>query len=130
MFRASITNIRYLGEPGADAMAIAVAREPLVIASNADFEALNTVDRNLQPNPRFQTETELLGRVRARYDVSKGEETCRVAKWIVDRLGDGSITTAQCQAAWGVTAAGWNAINGRMDNYASSIASVDSAVGE
>ena len=122
--------IQYLAEDNADTNAIATARHASLLASSAEQEARNTVDQGLQPNPRFQTEDELLVKVRARYLPSKGEETCIISKWIVDRLNDGSISVPQMRTVFGVSAAGWNAINGRMDVFAAAIDSVSAAVGE
>src|SRR3990167_11431930 len=116
--------IQYLAEDSADTNAIATARHTSLLASNAEQEARNTVDQGLQPNPRFQTIEELLLKVRARYLSSVGEETCRIARWVVDRLDDGSVSVVQMRAAFGVSAAQWNAINGRMDVLAAAISSV------
>lgn len=121
----------YLAVDGADTNAIATARNAALLISFAEQEARDVVDQNLQANPRFQTEDELLLKVRTRYLPSKGEETCRIAKWIVDRLNDGSVTVVQMRTAWGgIPTNTWNSINGRMDTYAAAIVSVDNAVGE
>ena len=125
------SRIEYLADPLADFNAIAAAREPVLVASLAEQEARSTVDQNLQPNSRFQTEDELLLKVRRRYLVSKGEETCRIARWIVDRLNDASVTVVQMRTAWGgIPTNQWNAINGRMDTFVAAINSIEAAVGE
>jgi hypothetical protein len=125
------SRIEYLADPLADFNAIATAREPVLIASLAEQESRDTVDQRLQPNPRFQTEDELLLKVRQRYLASKGEETCRIARWIVDRLNDASVTVVQMRTAWGgIPTNQWNAINGRMDTFAAAISSTDAAAGE
>jgi hypothetical protein len=125
------SRIEYLADPLADFNAIATAREPVLISGLAEQEARATVDLNLQPNPRFQTEDGLLLKVRQRYLASKGEETCRIARWIVDRLNDASVTVVQMRTAWGgIPTNQWNAINGRMDTFANAITAADAAVGE
>lgn len=130
--QGEFSRIEYLAADGADHNAIATARNAALLISFAKQEARDTLDQNLQANsPRFQTEDQLLLEVRARYLPSKGEETCRIAKWIVDRLNDGSVTVVQMRTAWGGIAPNvWSAINGRMDTFANAIVSVDNAVGE
>ena len=124
-------DLEYLADPLLDFNAIATAREPVLIAFLAEQEARSTVDGRLQPTPRFQTIAELLSKVRERYLISVGEETCRIARWIVDRLNDGSVTVVQMRTAWGgIPANQWNSINGRMDTFANSITAVEAAVGE
>lgn len=123
--------IDYLAEGNADFNAIATAREPVLIAGLAAQEARDTVDNRLPPTPRFQTVDAMLLKVRQRYLTSKGEETCRIARWIVDRLNDGSVTVVQMRTAFGgIPTNTWNSINGRMDTFGNAITSVDSAVGE
>lgn len=112
-------DLEYLADPLLDFDAIATARGPILVASLADQEARDTVDNRLQPNPRFQAEDELLLKVRQRYLTSAGEEACKIAGWIVDRLNDGSVTVVQMRTAWGgIPTNQWNAINGRMDTFA------------
>jgi len=128
--QGEFSRLEYLAAVGTDYNAVAAAREPVLIASLAEAEARETLDGGRQPSPRFQTVSDFLLKVRARYLASKGEETCRIARWIVDRLNDGSVTVVQIRAAFGVSAAGWNAINGRMDTFAAALDSVNAAVGE
>jgi len=128
--QGEFARIEYLADPAADFNMIAAAREAVLRAWLADQEAQETVDNDLQPNPRFQMENELLAKVRVRYFASTGEQTCRIARWIVNRLNDGSVTVVQRRTAFNVSAGQWNAINGRMDTFAVAIGSVDTAVGE
>lgn len=129
--QGEFARLEYLAAPGTDYEAVATAREPVLIEGLAEQEARDTVDQGRQPNSRFEPPSELLIKVRTRYLVSVGEETCRIARWVVDRLNDGSITVVQMRAAFGgISANEWNAINGRMDTFAASITSIDSAVGE
>ncbi len=120
----------YLAAEGTDYTAVATAREVRLIESLGQQEARDAVDEQRVPSTRFATIDEILAEVRARYLQSVGEETCRIAKWVVERLNDSTINTTQCQDAWGVSSGGWNAINGRMDTFAAAIDSVDTAVGE
>lgn len=124
-------DLEYLADPLLDFDAIATAREPVLVARLAEVDARETIDLQRQPAPRFQTLPDLLLKVRQRYLTSVGEETCRIARWIVDRLNDGSVTVVQMRTAWGgIPTNEWNAINGRMDTFANSITAVESAVGE
>ncbi len=126
-----VTRRTYLAPVGADYNQIANDRIPQVQASFEVSEKDEHLAQDLQPtNLRFQTVPDLLLKVRADYLNSTGEETCRIAKWIVDRLDDATINTSQCQTAWGVSPAEWNTINGTMDTFAAAIVSVDAAVGE
>ena len=128
--QGEFSRVEYLAPIGADYNAIATAREPVLITSLADQEARSAVDENRQGSTRFQTAPEMLARIRGRYLQSVGEETCQIARWFVARLSEGWITNAQCQTAFGVNPAGWSGINGRIDTFANSITSVESAVGE
>jgi len=128
--------LQYLADEAADTNAIATRRHDALIISFAEQEARDVVDNREPPvppfrTPRFQTSDELLLKVRLRYLASKGEETCRISRWIVDRLNDGSVTVVQMRTAFGgIQTNVWNGINGRMDTFANAIDSVDSAVGE
>lgn len=128
--QGEFARVEYLAAPGTDTNAVATAREPQLIASNAEAEARRIVDNRELPNVRFQTVDELLAKVRARYLISTGMDTCRIARWIVDRLDDSSITVVQCRTAWGASPVEWNTINGTMDVYRAAINSVEVAVGE
>jgi hypothetical protein len=128
--QGEFSRLEYLAAIGTDYDAVASAREPVLIASLAEAEARETLDGGRQPSPRFQSVAEFLIKVRERYRVSVGEETCRIARWVVDRLNDGSVTVPQMRSAFGVSAAGWNSINGRMDTFAAAIDSVNAAAGE
>ena len=119
----------YLAADGLDYNAIASAKEPFLILQFAEVEARGDVNGNLL-TARFQTVDEELLKIRERYLGSKGNETCIIARWIVNRLNDGSVTVVQMRTAFNVSAAQWNAINGRMDTFANSLISVETAVGE
>lgn len=124
-------DIRYLLSVGGDPDAIATQREPDLIRINANNEAIEDVSNNTQPTHRFQTIDEELLKVRERYLKSSGIETCKIARWIVDRLNDGSVTVVQMRTAWGgIPTNQWNSINGRMDTFSAAITSVETAVGE
>ena len=126
-----VTRRYYHAPVGADASALANARIPQIQASFEEAEKSEVLAQDLQPTGlRYQDIPTLLLKVRQDYLQSTGEETCRIAKWIVDRLNDATITTSQCQTAWGVSPAEWNSINGTMDTFAAAIVSVDQAVGE
>lgn len=126
-----VTRRTYLAPVGADTTALANARIPQVQESFEVQEKNEHLEQDKQPTSlRFQTVPDLLLKIRQDYLESTGEETCRIAKWIVDRLDDATITVPQCQTAWGASPAEWSAINGTMDTYAAAIVSVESAVGE
>lgn len=126
-----VTRRRYLSEDGANYQAVADARIPKIEARLVEIEKGEHVALDKQPTSlRFQTVPELLLQIRQDYLTATGRNACIIAKWIVDRLDDATITPAQCQTAWGASPAEWSAINGTMDTYAAAIVSVDGAVGE
>ena len=121
---------RYLARDGADFNAISAAKERDLIRQFADSEPLQDVENNSPPTARFQTVDEELLKIRERYLESTGVETCKIARWIVDRLNDASVTVVQMRTAFKATPAQWNSINGRMDTFANSLTSVENSVGE
>ncbi len=120
----------WLAPDGIDYLATSQSKEADLIRQFSEVEARQDVDSNFRPTRRFQTIDEELAKIRIRYGKSKGVETCKIARWIVDRLNDGSVTVVQMRTAFGVTPAQWNSINGRMDTFANSLTSVENAVGE
>lgn len=128
--RGNFYENRYLIADGSDYNAISAAKEPDLIRQFANSEALNDVEGNFKPTGRFQTVPEELLKIKERYSKSNGIETCRIARWVVNRLNDGSVTVVQMRTAFGVTPAQWNSINGRMDTFANSLTSIETAVGE
>lgn len=75
------------------------------------------------------TETEILERIRDLYQQSMGYETCRIARWIIDRLNAAAFTVAAIRAVWGMSPPQWNSFNGILDVNAASYTSVETANG-
>lgn len=120
----------YLAPDGQDHLATSQSKEADLIRQFSNSEALQDVEGKSRPTARFQSIDEELLKVRERYLKSTGMETCRIARWVVDRLNDGSVTVVQMRTAFSVSPAQWNSINGRMDTFANSLTSVEGAVGE
>ena len=111
-----------------DFQAIANARALIIMQAKRDEEAQD----NLQ-NDRYllvyNTQTEMLTYLRDLYLQTTGMETCKLARWIIDRLNASAFSITAIRAIWGLTQAQWNSFNGVLDTYAASYSSVNSAIG-
>jgi hypothetical protein len=123
----------YLGASDAQstAQATANARALVLNVTLADAEFATKRLVNASPLPlRWQTAAQLLARIRAAYKSSSTVQQARLAKWVLARIVDGTVTDLQLQNAFGLTGAQWTALKARMQTLADQQTAIDAAVGE
>lgn len=111
-----------------DFQSIANARAPVLMQSKRDAEAYD----NLQNNKYilvFNTETQMLTYLHDLYIQTVGMETCKLARWIIDRLDENAFSITAIRTVWGMTVPQWNTFNGVLDTYAAAYTSVTGALG-
>jgi len=113
---------------GLDFQGIADARALVLMQSKRDNEARDNIDNN-KYTLLYQTETQQLEYFRELYIASVGFETCRFARWCIDRLDDNSFSVTAIRTVFGMSNPDWNSFNGVMDVYAAAYTSVISANG-
>lgn len=79
---------------------------------------------------KYATLTQLGNAFRERYKNSKGQETAKLARWLLTRITDGTFTDAQVRTFFGLTTTQYNQMKTRMQTLADSLNSVDAGVGE
>ena len=118
---------QYLSASGLDNAAIMAGRGAVIAELIRRQEIIDAVLVDAPVALIQQTITQFLVDLRARYKASEKAEACYLAWWLLRRIADGSITDAQCAAAFGLTAPQWtnaktNTLSPRSANYAGSIA--------
>lgn len=113
---------------GLDFQAIANARALVLMQARRDTEALDNINSNKYVL-LYNTETQMLTYLRELYLLSVGFETCRLARWIVDRLSASSFSVTAIRTVWGMNNPQWNSFNGVLDVYAAAYTSVQNANG-
>jgi hypothetical protein len=111
-----------------DFQSIANARALVIMQSKRDEEAQDNInlDRYLLV---YNTETQMLTYLHELYIYSVGMETCRLARWIIDRLDQSAFSITAIRTVWGLSVPQWNSFNGVLDTYAASYTSVNAARG-
>lgn len=114
--------------PTLDFQSIANARAITIMQAKRDEEAYDNLqnDRYLLV---FNTETQILTYVRELYVQSIGIETCRLARWIINRLNASAFSITAIRTVWAMTQPQWNSFNGVLDTYAAAYTSMTSAIG-
>lgn len=83
---------------------------------------------------KHQTRLQFARELRRRLRDASGLESCRIAAKIISFLADGTITTANCQNAWNMTAPEWAArlviLQAKADKWAAFKAARDATVNE
>lgn len=79
---------------------------------------------------RYATGAQLAAAFRERYREASGLEAGRLSRWLLDRIADGTWTDAQVRAAFGLTAAQYNALKTRLDARATRYDAVMADAGE
>lgn len=113
---------------GLDFQAIANARALVLMQAKRDLEAQNNIDGNKYVL-LYNTETQMLTYLRELYVLSVGFETCRFARWIINRLNASSFSITAIRTVWGMSVSQWNSFNGILDTYAAAYTSVTNANG-
>lgn len=111
-----------------DFQAIANARALVLMQSHRDQEAQNNIDED-KYILIYNTETQMLNYLHDLYVQSVGIETCRLARWIINRLDGNAFSITAIRTVWGVSVPQWNSFNGVLDTYAASYTSVNAARG-
>lgn len=125
--------IDYLGASDAQTTAQGIANTRAtalnVSLADAEFAVKRLIDASPLPL-RWQTGAQLLVRIRATYKQLTRADLARLAKWILARILDGTVTDLQLQNAWGLTAAQWVTLKAKMQALADQQTAIDAAVGE
>lgn len=117
----------YLGPANADNTAIMNARVPSVNVQIAEEEALANMERDGALTTLHQTAAQFAARFREEVRQATQSRACYLAWWLLRRIAAGQITDAQCQTAFGMTAAAWttfktNTVTPRSNAWAALIA--------
>jgi hypothetical protein len=67
---------------------------------------------------------------RERFKASEGVETARLAKWLLERIQDGTFTETQVRNFFGLTLVQWNALKAKIQTLRDKYADVLAAEGE
>lgn len=114
--------------PTLDFQAIANDRALVIMQSKRDEEAQDNINEG-RYILIYNTETQMLNYLYELYTFSIGMETCRLARWIIDRLDQSAFSITAIRTVWGMTISQWNTFNGVLDTYAASYTSVNAARG-
>lgn len=79
---------------------------------------------------RHATGAQLAAEFRKRYREATGLEAGRLARWLLDRITDGTWTDAQVRAAFGLTVTQYNQLKTRLETKAARYDAVMQDVGE
>lgn len=79
---------------------------------------------------RHATGAQLAAEFRKRYREATGLEAGRLARWLLDRITDGTWTDAQVRNAFGLTVTQYNNMKTRMETKASRYYAVIADAGE
>ena len=121
----------YLAPVGADHNAIALAREPEILSAAAEAEVDTSLGTDtVPPTFRFQTRQEFLLRVREMFRTARGERAAHIARWIRNRVQEGSLTQAQLRSAFGLDQQQWDAVLTRMQTLVAHLEALEAAQGE
>lgn len=122
--------IRYLAAVGANYTAIMNARAVTLAVQIADQEFIDNLGRTSGFTLNYQTKSELASRFRAMYQVASKDVAASMAYWLIERINDGTVTDAQVQAAFGLTAGQYASMKTRATTMHDAWAQVLVAVGE
>lgn len=79
---------------------------------------------------RYATSAQLAAAFRERFRAATGLEAGRLARWLLDRITDGTWTDAQVRNAFGLTVTQYNAMKTRLETKASRYDAVIADAGE
>lgn len=111
-----------------DFQGIADARALVIMQSRKEAEAQDNLD-NDKYILVYNTQTEMLAYLRDVYLQTTGWDTCKLARWITNRLTASAFPISSIRAVWGLNQSQWNSFNGVLDTYAAAYDSVNSARG-
>lgn len=122
--------VDYLAAVGLDYAAVLAARAILIAVQIADQEFLDNLARTSGFTLNYQTKAELAARFRAVYLSATKAGAASMAYWLIERINDGTVTDAQVQAAFGLTAGQYATLKAKFTSLHDSWATVLAAVGE
>lgn len=79
---------------------------------------------------KFATKAQLVAAFRSRYRDSAGNDTLRLAEWVIGHLDAADLTDAEMAAAFGLNAGQWTALKARMKAHADNAKAARAAKGE
>jgi hypothetical protein len=97
----------YFAAAGFDPSALLPGRAAQINDQLAAAEAAGNLSTDGAPAIGEEAMTTFLQTMRAAYKASDKADTCRLAWWLLRRIAAGHVTDAQCQTAFGRTAAQW-----------------------
>ena len=76
---------------------------------------------------KYATKSQVAAAFRERYRNATQIEACRLAKWLLDHIDDGTFTATQVQNAFGITVNQWNntvqpKLSSQRDTYNAALA--------
>jgi hypothetical protein len=122
--------VDYLAAVGANYTAIMNARAITLAVQIADQEFADNLGKTSGFTLNYQTRSELASRFRAIYLSATRDVACSMAYWLIERINDGTVTDAQVQAAFGLTALQYSNMKARATTMHDHWAAVLVAVGE
>lgn len=123
---------RYLGTQGdtAGQVAILAAAAVAIVAALEAAELARLLRTDAAPVFVYTTGAQMLSYLRDASRTAAAEECARLARWVIDRVNDGTVTTTQLRNAWGLTAAQWTTLQTKMQTLRANWLAVQAAVGE
>lgn len=125
-----IHRVVYLSAVGTDNNAVMLARVSILNQALIDDDVQRLLNTDAAPVLRYATMTQLGNYAREQYRSSVGYELAKIAKWIVNRINEGTWTATQVRNFFGLTQTQWNTLKAKMDSLITALNQVDAAVGE
>ena len=113
-----------------DTAAVLAARAIAVWQQIQDEECQSFINLDIPPKFIDATKSYLISFVRNAYKNGSNGQLVAIARWILNRINDGTVTDAQVQAAFSLTAGQWTTLKTKMQNLVSSDDTIETAVGE
>ena len=79
---------------------------------------------------KHQTVEAFVARARATYRSGDRAAIVKLARFFIARIQAGDLTDAQCRTAFGLSAAQWTSLKGRMQNFINAENTLNAATGE
>lgn len=122
--------VEYLAAVGADVDAILTARAVLIEADLEQIEVKQALDTDASPTLQYATMVQLGNYVRSHYRDMSGLELARTARWIVNRINDGTFTDTQVRNFFGLTLTQYNTLKTKWQTLKSEYDDIFASVGE
>jgi len=113
-----------------DTAAVLAARAVSVWQEIQDEECQSFIDLDIPPKFVDATKNYLIAYVRNAYKNGSDGQLVAVARWVLNRIADGTVTDTQVQNAFGLTSGQWTTLKTKMQNLVASDDSITQAVGE